>query len=364
MKADEQLVNSEIELEALPESDDEEEWERVDVALNNDTSNNPELEITVTEKKRKRISKTMRIIRRLQHKTHLLCLLATCRIWNQYLNDKLLQAKFLSIIPSLVSDEIVYKDITSIKRKLKLLVKFWRELYLLDENIENFNVASVGSLIKYSDSKTLHPMIYSLLFITSCRALGFETRMSCALNPIPLSFRKANVENCCLRFMAEIIAAKDVLIVDPLSGLIETKVKKDFIKGISYVVAFDSKSNAKDVTRRYTSTWGNITRRRLPENSCESNWWDVTIWLLSKSNFTIEDDLEDQKLMNQEINQAMPTSFSAFKDQLISNNFSPLYVLERHLKLNEVIYPNDKNESVGIYKNELIFPRKNLQKVI
>jgi hypothetical protein len=297
------------------DSDDTEQWEAVPNATN--TTQPDSLEITIPtkiNKSKNKISKRDRIIRQLEHKSHLLCLLVTGTIWNNYLNDKYLQSILYSILPLNVIDSFS-KPGNNIK-KLQKLLKSWKQIFTKDVD-NNETLINYKTLLDHSiGSSRIPAAIYCLLFVSVCRAIGLVAKLVLNIIPIPLSFRKTTKSSQCLQILGE-IHFNEILIVDPLSGFIDTCVKNDFLDHVSYVVAFDHNNNAKDVTRRYTSKWTQaVTRLRLPEPECGTSWWDITIWLLSKNCRTEKDDHEDKALVSYEIdNEIMPTAIAGFKNQ-------------------------------------------------
>ena len=62
------------------------------------------------------------------------------------------------------------------------------------------------------------------------------------------------------------------------------------------------------------------------------------------------DDLEDEELHANQMTEAMPTTMAGFKDH-------PLYVLERHLKRDEVVEPPVE---LGKFRGEPVYPRGNV----
>lgn len=65
------------------------------------------------------------------------------------------------------------------------------------------------------------------------------------------------------------------------------------------------------------------------------------------------DDQEDNELHTMQISEAMPTTMSGFKDH-------QLYVLERHLKQNEVIHPLTE---LGKFRGEPVYARANVHEL-
>ena len=85
----------------------------------------------------------------------------------------------------------------------------------------------------------------------------------------------------------------------------------------------------------------------------EEHWWSSTLWLYSEDKDTRKphEERENKELVKAEVSEKMPTTISGFLNH-------PLFVLKRHLKVNEGIYPKEKKDSVGLFKEELVFPRK------
>lgn len=141
--------------------------------------------------------------------------------------------------------------------------------------------------------------------------------------------------------------------VDPVRGTI--KRKKDFEPSndhgpirMLYVVAFEEDGYARDVTVRYAKTFGAKTSKlRVPVRKDGEDWWERVMKMVERPYRLQRDDLEDAELATSQISEGMPMAMNGFKDH-------PLYVLERHLKREEVIIPK---REVGRFKGEPVYRR-------
>ncbi|XP_076756712.1 DNA repair protein complementing XP-C cells homolog [Xylocopa sonorina] len=108
-----------------------------------------------------------------------------------------------------------------------------------------------------------------------------------------------------------------------------TEVYKKTTKPVLYVVAWNSQSLIKDVTRRYCSQWLTITRKQR----IDEKWWVETLsyW---KERDTIISKAEDEMLLQRELEQPLPKTSGACKGH-------PLYVIQKHLLKFEALYPPD-----------------------
>jgi xeroderma pigmentosum group C-complementing protein len=128
---------------------------------------------------------------------------------------------------------------------------------------------------------------------------------------------------------------------------------------LTYVVAFEEDYTAKDITRRYAKAYNAKTRKFRVE--CTSNgaeWWRRTMKFFVRAMPLDRDQVEDAALARKEAAEGIPKNVQDFKNH-------PVYVLERHLKHNEVIHPMDPVGKVNVGtgmnpKMEPIYRRKNV----
>lgn len=159
----------------------------------------------------------------------------------------------------------------------------------------------------------------------------------------------------------------------PLDPLVRKTINKpktgfepplsDQLNSMSYVIAFEDTGYAKDVTRRYAQFFNAKTRKQRVESTKHGDyWWSVTMqWFRrfkprrSKSDFE-----EDSELNKRSDNEPMPKNISDFKDH-------PVFALERHLRRNEVIWPNEHRGFISAGnkdgKSEKVYHRKNVHVV-
>ncbi|KAJ3735857.1 hypothetical protein DFJ43DRAFT_1207547 [Lentinula guzmanii] len=104
-----------------------------------------------------------------------------------------------------------------------------------------------------------------------------------------------------------------------------------------YVVAFEEDGFARDVTRRYAREYSAKVAKvqggsTTGINRARTQWWEGVLGLVTRPFRLNRDDIEDEEFETAQLMEGMPTSMTGFKDH-------PLYVLTRHLKQNETIYP-------------------------
>ncbi|XP_043259164.1 DNA repair protein complementing XP-C cells homolog [Colletes gigas] len=100
-------------------------------------------------------------------------------------------------------------------------------------------------------------------------------------------------------------------------------------KPVLYVIAWNSESLMKDVTKRYCPHWLSVTRKQR----IDEKWWLQTLshW---KERDTAISKAEDQMFLQKELEQPLPKTISECKGH-------PLYVIARHLLKFEALYPSD-----------------------
>ncbi|WVQ96321.1 hypothetical protein IAU59_003425 [Kwoniella sp. CBS 9459] len=159
-------------------------------------------------------------------------------------------------------------------------------------------------------------------------------------------------------FWAEIFSRSDQrwIPVDPVRGTIRKKnhFEPSTDSGpirLLYVVALEEDGYARDVTLRYTKNFGAKTvKLRVPAKKDEPDWWETVMGFLQRPYRLNRDELEDAELENSQISESMPMHMNGFKDH-------PIYVLERHLKREEVIQPK---REIGRFKGEPVYRRANV----
>lgn len=153
--------------------------------------------------------------------------------------------------------------------------------------------------------------------------------------------------------------------IDPLSTF--TVDKPDKIEpplnsaqnSLAYAVAFEEDLTAKDVTRRYAKAYNSKTRKFRVECTPDgTKWWKRSLKLFRRALPLDRDQVEDAALARREAGEGIPKNVQDFKDH-------PVYVLERHLRHNEVIHPMHQAGKVNVGsamnpKMEPIYRRKDV----
>lgn len=136
----------------------------------------------------------------------------------------------------------------------------------------------------------------------------------------------------------------------------------DSLNAMLYVIAFEDDGSAKDVTRRYSQWYNAKTRKcRVESTKGGDEWWQKTMSLFTKVFPELSDELEEADLLRRSEAEGMPKNVQDFKGH-------PIYVLERHLRMNEVIHPKREvgKTSIGVgsvaatQKLESVFRRQDV----
>ncbi|TPX63489.1 hypothetical protein SpCBS45565_g06575 [Spizellomyces sp. 'palustris'] len=223
------------------DSEEDEEWEEVDVENTSSMDFNQPLEIssetadegfeisikraesnsvtgtmTTNKPKSRGIRKEDRLRRMLIHKVHLLCLLSCGLFRNRWCNDEELQAVVVSIVP-----EDIYAGLTGQQRGtrtgkgkatagqrpghrekllthyLNLFARWWKDQVRAQGTSDSQMVDGPATLLdivgaymaktQEDPTRFVSAEVSGLLFTAACRAMKLETRLVCSLHPIPLS---------------------------------------------------------------------------------------------------------------------------------------------------------------------------------
>ncbi|TBU44496.1 Rad4-domain-containing protein [Dichomitus squalens] len=117
-----------------------------------------------------------------------------------------------------------------------------------------------------------------------------------------------------------------------------------------YVMAFEEDGFARDVTPRYAREFGAKVAKVQQGGRGRREWWERICRMVRRPYRLQRDDVEDEELQANQMTEAMPTTMAGFKDH-------PLYVLERHLKRDEVVEPPVE---IGKFRGESVYPRGNV----
>lgn len=127
--------------------------------------------------------------------------------------------------------------------------------------------------------------------------------------------------------------------------------KGEFDDGrLFYVVAYEVDQYIKDVTPRYARSFvGRTMKMRIQSRKKDDpDWWDELLKPWSRPFVLGREVKEDEDLARQQNSEPMPAKLEEFKGHL-------LYVLERHLKREEVIPA--RTRQLGLFRGEPVFPR-------
>lgn len=108
---------------------------------------------------------------------------------------------------------------------------------------------------------------------------------------------------------------------------------------LSYAVAFDTDGTARDVTQRYAKAFSAKTRRLRVESAEDrgDEWWAAALKRYTRRGYPTDlEQIEDNEMAAARAREPIPKSIADFKSH-------PLYVLERHLRRNEVLVEGCKD---------------------
>ncbi|KAK9478866.1 hypothetical protein V1514DRAFT_47608 [Lipomyces japonicus] len=128
---------------------------------------------------------------------------------------------------------------------------------------------------------------------------------------------------------------------------------------MSYVIAYDAAGHAKDVTRRYAQFYNAKNRKtRITNEPIGQIWFDRVMRIFQSPYYSEIDQMEDAALSRKEASEDLPNNIQDYKGH-------PIFVLERHLRQNEIIHPLVPCGRVAIGRNksetEPIFRRRDVK---
>lgn len=113
---------------------------------------------------------------------------------------------------------------------------------------------------------------------------------------------------------------------------------------MSYVIAFEDDASVRDVTRRYAKAFNAKTRKlRVESTRNGEKWWNKAMMAYEKPFLEDRDEAEISELTSKSAAEPMPRNIQDFKDH-------PIYAINRHLRRNEVIFPERVIGHVGLSK--------------
>ncbi|KAI8143710.1 hypothetical protein BJV82DRAFT_609169 [Fennellomyces sp. T-0311] len=432
------------------ESDMDVDWENVDVEPRVPEPQAPQTQYSDVEvvfeapravlKKSKWQSEFERQVREALHHTHVLFLIGHYMIRNTWCTSKDVQAVCLSVIPDHIQKQCDRREgsETEFQTGVKWLLKWWRDYFtlvgtglvtraysqygflddvdltrddfplltMLEERdmMDGENIPTTRDFIDKLASKKGFRDTSGELFVAILRALSFDARLVCSLQPVPYRIPAKRAESSKSSEPAEEeelaekpkfpirtprpqlesnstldqdLKARNAkpptvwaeiynphagrwICVDPIRGLYDhPKAMQpgagDRQNNMSIVLAFPSdRDGCVDVTRRYASNMAKAVRLRERELTKREkkggfmSWWGGCYRIIQRKRWGPQEQKEQDELDKLNTREPMPTSIQAF-------NNHELYALERHLKKFEVLHP--KKPVLGHIKGEAIYPR-------
>ena len=331
------------------------------------------------------------------HKAHLLLLLGALRHRNQWCESEQVQAilkplvfrKTISLIHADDAKPQAERS-RSFLRGIEEICKLWRGLWTTTErgmkrahwrdDIDlQQEVDLIEEAVDFDSFKSAAQTrrgsrdLGAQLFCALLRSVAVDTRLVCSLQVLPFSAvakgqtperpkssyeyapdqdfgssssfthaRNKVVESPYPIYWVEVFSPATTAWV-PLDPLVRDTMNKprtafeppasDLLNSLCYVIAFEDDGSAKDVTLRYTTHFNSKTRKsRVESTKGGEDWWARVMVHFEKPLPEVRDELEDADFLKREAQEGMPKNIADFKGH-------PVYVLERHLRRNEVIHP-------------------------
>ncbi|VBB87846.1 Conserved hypothetical protein [Yarrowia lipolytica] len=134
---------------------------------------------------------------------------------------------------------------------------------------------------------------------------------------------------------------------------------QDKLNTLTYALAFNKEGTVTDVTRRYSSAYNSRTRpARLTRYLAGSIWWNKLMGLY-RPPITHASWAEEKFLRERVLAEGFPKNIQLFKNH-------PRYVLERHLRQDEVLKEKNPCGIMSMKTNskpENVYPRSDVQQV-
>ncbi|KAI9489463.1 hypothetical protein BDB00DRAFT_770608 [Zychaea mexicana] len=374
-----------------------------------------------------------RSLREAMHHSHVMLLIGHYMIRNAWCASNEVQAVCLSVVPDHIQKQCGRKDESEkdFETGVKWLLTWWREYFTLvgaglvtrayddyaflksadltagtlekHDMVDGENIPSAMEFIDKLVSQEGFRDTSGELFVAILRALSFDARLVCSLQPLPYRIptnkrKEPSVEPAetsttteKLKFpmrtprpklqkdttLDEELKARNAkpptvwaevfnpfteqwVCIDPIRGYYNQRKSMEPSSGdrrnvTSIVLAFPAdQDGCVDVTRRYTSNMGKAMRLREKELTKRekeggfNSWWEGCYRIIQRKRWGKREEKEQDELENLNTGEPMPTSIGAF-------NNHPLYALERHLKKFEVLHP--KEPVLGHIRGESIYPR-------
>ncbi|KAJ2783558.1 hypothetical protein GGI15_002543 [Coemansia interrupta] len=332
------------------------------------------------------VSRRARSVRRHHHMAELICHALVARILNDICAKDEILSLALSLVPEAVVEMVWTHMVPSkqhIRREwvaedLQSLLSVFRDIVSRrsrepsiaqpgeQESVEGDFVRFIGT------RRGTKPWHRPMLLAAILRAMTFDVRLCMAVNPPSLRMTVADGNE-----IEAAIRNLDILVTSGISTTQQTRkparqpvywievfdpvgdkwIPIDTPKEAStyaYVLANTISGATFDVTRRYSKDYAYTTlKQRLESVSTQtergaSTWWTR---FLSRWGGDQDDASEANEMQQRALETAMPRRIADFAQ-------NPHYVLERHLRQNQIIRP--RNPIVGKIRGESVFLRENV----
>ncbi|RKP19089.1 Rad4-domain-containing protein [Rozella allomycis CSF55] len=316
-------------------SSDEEVWDEINVEdkiINTDTLKDtnlhPETVNVEITNETKRISPQQRLMRRIVHRVHFMCLFVHYKKFNLQLNSSLHKSHLLSILPESFLN-VKHLEPKKMAVYLKLLSRYLHSVF----KIESLDDEEPLGLLEAFQQRKVYEDQFVAFFVIIMRSLGLKCRLVVSFNPV--SYKSTS----------HITNPKKRIKLD------ETSLMEYPLTWAEVLNEFDKRwihGAVKDITVRYCAYYG----ARTVKLRTEERLWDYMLSLNKKFYVKPEDKLENEEFLERQRNETLPTTKTGFKNH-------PLYVLESQIRQNQAIYP--KTPVFGLFNGESVYSRSNLK---
>lgn len=403
---DEHSTNEQIVYGDYEDSQEDMEFEDVDLALS-DAEDRPEQKVLTVEldgpldtpskraPRRPVVSAAERKVRLEWHKAHLFLLVLSVWIRNRWCENQEVQQSLRALVPR-KTIKLLHEDESkpqvqrsySFNKGIEDISLLWRTTWTVTgrgmrraywrDDIDMEKERDLAEEVDFDDFKSAAQTLCgsrdlgAQLFCALLRSVAVEARLVCSLQVLPFSAstkghtpakpmqdyihapsqdfgssgpdtpRRKHKDSPYPIYWVEAFSPFSSTWI-PLDPIVRHTINKpktgfeppgsDLLNAMAYVVAFEDDGSARDVTRRYAQWFNAKTRKqRLESTRGGEASWQATMARFAKPFRELRDEQEDADLLRRSEAEGMPKNVQDFRGH-------PIYVLERHLRLNEVIEP-------------------------
>ncbi|KAJ2082695.1 hypothetical protein H4R24_001363 [Coemansia sp. RSA 988] len=366
------------------------------------------------------VTKRARAIRRSHHMIALVCQVVTAQMINSICNNTEILGRCLSLVPSFAVERIAQHLVPGkceIRRDwassdLHYFLSSYQSIKLTNAPPNDAKQCILeDEFVEFLETrKTSRPWHQPMLLTTMLRALAFDARLCMGLVPPLLKLtveesiaierqyeampdtnvladskcpsdlssgsnkgkspqaknkRSKILDNSVPQYWCEVFdqVSERWTPINAYTGSIEralqlVQVNSSRPCAFAYIIGLDGDGYLRDITRRYTRDFINITVKQRLESVSESIdqsarfWWQRLIRDLERPTDTERDAREEEQLEKRTQHSNMPKRIGDFAS-------NPYYVLKRNLCQNEVLHP--VGPVVGIVRGEHVYLRENVK---